>query len=97
MCEIFLFIQEHVSGALQDLAQVSPVQFYITINNSKTKILLLSRQSHLGANQFELLFPHFLHSDAKQSHKREFETQKKGVEGSTAIRKTMQAPAKSMT
>lgn len=63
----------------------------------KYRFIIFFKRSHLDANQSELSFPHFLHSDAKQSHKQKFETLKTGVEGSTAIRKTMRASAKSMT
>lgn len=110
MCEVCLGVQERVSGALYGLAKkVSLPRCWITINSNKKNVKYCSfspPQKKVtwswtsGANL--LLFPRFFSSSsppiAKQSHKREFEAQKKeGVEGSTAIRKTTWGSAKSMT
>lgn len=38
-CEVLLSIQECVSSASHGLAEASLVQFWVTINNSKTEIL----------------------------------------------------------
>lgn len=77
MCEVLASIQEYVSRAF-----LKP--FW---SNFRLQLIKLVRQHNLDAIQCELLFPHFLHHHLKQSHKREFATQKKGVEGSATIRK----------